>query len=372
MTLVAEPATGPDAVDEMTAESNRRISLMDAAAIKSKPRADSPVGGTSSGEKPEGDSVTTGSAAKDPVEKPDSPKPASEVVAVPDLSFLDEKHRSFFEKAPKETLDWLKDKLGSEAGLRWSDYTQKTMAVKAQEKALAARQADLDWVDLIDKDPEALQALRDLAERRKSGKPATPAEDDYDPITATPEQRKAREDAIEERASEKAYKRLKAERDGETSADTERRSIAVPVLTALGALDDKGNLVEAGTKGWTGAQIEEAFADLGGWDGMRALAKARRVEFTKDYVVATLQRHLPPPTKPPEAKQDSPNGAAVSRSESAGASSIGRGSGGAPPVVAPAFMQKGKAPSTLEERMAESLFIVNTKRAKRGLPPLSD
>lgn len=354
-------------VDEMAVESERRLSLMDATKSPPTPRADSPGAENAGGGKPEGSSVTEGSAGKGPA-KPGSPAPASDAPPPLDLSFIDEKHRPSFAGITKEAAEYLKDKLGDEAGLRWSDYSQKTMAISAKESALAEREAslkqrqgDLEWVDSLDKDPEALALLRDLAERRRSGGAAKSGKP-FDWANASPEEVAAHEAELRKQAADEAVARIRGEDESRTKAQQ-----------AIDSLDAEVSKSLIGSGDYTIEQVGPVFVKLGRFDGMRALAKASGEEFTSDYVVRTLRGILPPPsTKAAAAPKDSPGGTGAARNGAGGASSLGRGTGSAPPINAPAFVREKRDPKNLSERMQESLWLTNQKRAARGLPPLDD
>ena len=321
------------------------------------------------GEKPGGTGGVEDSAAKGPAATPGSPKPAPEAAAGPDLSFVDEKYRSVLAGASPEFQAYLRKEMG-EGKLRFDDYTKKTTAVADERKALAEQKAALEFGQAVMSDEEALDTLRALADKRKGGKPPTTAPK-IDFLTATPEEIQAHFEAIADATADAKVKAaLKADEDRRAATaqatqtvETQRTEIAAEAGKAF--VEMGYTIEEWGTVG------EPAFERLGGWDGLAAIAKARRVEFGKDFVVGTLREFIPKKVTAPDsphANGKAPVNAAV------GASALTRGVGTAPAYNVPAFIREGRQltnQSPQRDQIAEALYDVNQKRIAKGLPPLT-
>ena len=345
---------------DMKADLEARLSRQEGTKSEPPtPKVESAVvvqpGGTEAGK----ESVTTDPAP------PVSPPPAPEPEVGPDLSFIAQEHRPFFEKAPLATQKWMAD---------WQrDYTKKTTAAADERRAvekdrqtLEARKSAAEFGEAVMSDAEALDTLRALADKRKGATPAAKAPE-FDPLTATPEEWKAHDADLIQRAKAEARSEQEAEARQKASATSAEEAQKAEIGAAAGkAFVDSGYEL----KEWD-AVGEPIFVRLGGWPGLKALATAKGVDFSKDFVVETLHDFIPKKVKP----QDSPhaNGKAPGNG-TVGASALTRGVGVAPALNLPDFIREGRQltnQSPRGDRIAEALFDVNKARIAKGLPPLS-
>jgi hypothetical protein len=349
MTLTEAPENAEsvaEGVAAMKAESERRLSLMDAANGVKPAETAKPSTESAEAQKPHVTETPKDSAPPAPA-SPDKPAEAPKVVEAVDLRFVPEQHRPFVEKAPAEFQKYLRE---------WqADYTRKTTAVADEKKAVEARKSAADFGDAVMGDEEALSVLHDLAKRRRDGTAKVEASVAL-PLTDE-EWQQQRADIIKN-ARDEALREFRGERQTEAQVLAERHEIATATLKALNG------------HGYAVAEVDAVFEKLGSFDGMRDLLKRRGKDLSADSVVETLLDFLPAKTPEKPKEQDSPPATVVAKNGVNGASALGRGSG-APPLNLPAFAREGREPRTLDERIEESLLSVNRKRAARGLPPLT-
>lgn len=361
------PGPSPEAV-AMKAESEKRIALSASASkpaapvVPAKPES-TPILGA------QDDSAGKGSAAAGPA-KPGNPPPASAPAAVVDLSFVPEKHRSFFEKAPADVLAYLSKEYGEENGkLRWSDYSKKTSALSDERKALEQRKVAADFGDAVMSDEGALEALREYQRKGTKGAgSAAPAgsQKDWDPALATKEEWAEHEAALRDEIKAEIKAEMEAQRSSETGVQRERVEITSAVVAEFG--EDRVK-----------EEVNPLFMRLGSWPGVAALAKARGESFTKETVVRILRELLPareapkPPAAVPPAStpQGSPPVSGLNGNGSGGASALSRGAGVSAPVTLPRHVREGRPAATLKERIEQTMAEVNRHRAAKGLELLT-
>jgi len=336
----------------MKALSEQRLAAMDPKP--SKPKAETkPVADSAKVEKPEGASTVAESAAKDPAAKPESPtsKPANETA--PDLSFAPEDLREFFSSNPK-AAKYLREWYG--------DYTTKTQAASAAQKAvederktLDSRKVAADFGDAVMADADALDALRAVAAKRAGSTAAQPEAEVFDWDAASNEEKSAYVARERKRAAAEAIEALEGKQRSTSQAESDRKADGAAQYAAV-----KASLIDTGEATWETA------------DAVYLNLIKDGVKFTKDNVVGTLRKYLPPKAeKPAERPQDSPTANGVSRSGSSGASPLTRAGGTTAPLPLPAFMREGREPANRDERLAWALSEVNRKRIARGDPPIT-
>lgn len=171
-----------------------------------KPNADKPSAEkapVSSSETPE---PATDKVPQEPAKVPASPDPEPDL----DLDALPEAIRSKILKDEPLTRAEKADLVKGYKLHFQPDYTRKTQAVAEKERALEQERARLGALAAIKMDSDALDAALSVIERKRKGEPAappTPAEpaDDFDPMTATPAEWKARDARLVEAAKQAGY-----------------------------------------------------------------------------------------------------------------------------------------------------------------------
>lgn len=360
MTPEATPPNG-SLIERQAVEANEAKAAMKAFAeqrLAAMPGAKAPAkiedtqgGEGAAGRTPDGRFAAKENATEAPA-KPDKAKEAPAATATVDRSFLsefDEKVRKSFESLPDEALSDLRKKLDAR-GLRQDDYTKKTMSVAEREKALKAEEETLRFGRAVIRDTEMLGAVKAIDDKR-NGRAATAAKptEPFDHITATPEQFAAHEAEVIQTAEERAFARLKADLDAKERAQSEKVAMA---YAAKAAFVDTGDYEP---------ETVNAVYD-------RIVALPGQVQITKDNVVEILRDFLPPPTAKVAAKPATDNliPAASNPRQANGAASLARAGGVTPMVTTPAFIQQGKTPANVDERLQLAVYQVNARRAAAG------
>lgn len=356
-TATEPPPTG---AAELRAASERRLSLMDAAAgakpaIESK--GDTPKAETVSGAAPEGVS-----AEKENVKGGDAkPTDTTRTVATEDHKHIPEEFRSLFDAAWKDpkAAEWLSERV--KEGLRLTDYRNKTTAVSKDREALKKEQAefesrkqDAEFGAAILADDEMYDALKALWARRNGKAPAkdeaTPKAFDW--TTASSEEIDAHFNAKIREAEERGAKKALSEIDGREQAKEQTTA----AMKAMG-LRAKAELVDTGL--YTVAEVDAMYDRLAG----------RGVSMSKENVVETLLDFLPKRDESVK-KQETSHANGATNGKAGGASPLTRASGVSPPVNVPDFIRKGEIPTDVRGRRLEALFQANQMRVRRGQEPL--
>lgn len=289
----------------------------------------------------------TDKAPQEPAKAPASPDPEPALA----LQALPEAIRSKIEKnEPLTRAEWA----AIDKGLMLQpDYTRKTQALAEDRRALEQERERLGILASAKMDPEAVDAAIAVVERKRKGQPAaapTPEEpeDAFDPMTATPEEWKAREDRLTERAAKAGYEAgMKAveekyiapqNRAQQVSAafSEEAESIGIPQEEADRVAEE---MVAALCDPKTGFMRREDFTP----QNVRVLARpylqARKATASKTPVVPATNGHAQPPALPKVAAP---------------------GRGGVAPVILPKVVQdyeKGIWPTTDADRADLALYI---------------
>jgi hypothetical protein len=361
LSLTEAPEVVARGVADLKAISTERLAaLRENAGGKAKPEA-AKTEESAKVIKPAGGSAETGSAKKGPAEKPGSHDKASETVATADFSFVPKEFVSEVEKLSPEFQAFLK-KEEREGNLRWGDYTKKTTAIKATQADLDAKKDLLAFGEAVERDPEAMAALRALhAKRTGKAEPAAPK-----PFKVTEEHTEEEWqeylDGIRKKAVDDALTAVRSERSNETKEQTEKREVSEAVFNKFVQPD-----------GRTAEEVNAFWMKLGDWKGVRALLRAKGVEFSAENVVATLADLLPAKIAAvKEAAKDSPGGNGPVAHAANGASVLGRNGANLAPLRVPQVILDGKTPSSREERLSVALHKVNASRVARGLPPITN